>query len=131
MKKQDRDVFWVTNVSDRNVSLLDLGLTLRAYSTVNLLDSGHYHLTREQLEASRDSGSIYAKRTKVKVRLVPPKENKPMFALKEELFIPNRAKNAVPVVRPQYEELDISDETFAEENAEMAETDRKPILAKK
>lgn len=128
MKKAPPRTFWVTNISDRNVSLCDLGLTIRAGATVNLLDSRHYHLTEQQLETSAATGSIATKNDKIKVRKVPPSTLKTVPKLQETSFIPSRKISRVEVIPPKHVELDMSDEKFAEQNADLAETDRRPRL---
>ena len=129
-KKSDKITFWVTNISNTNVSLLDLGLTLRARSTVNLMDSRHYHFNLEQLKKSAESGSIAAKSNKIKVRAVPPTVDVPVLVTNQDQYLPSRANFGVDVIKPVYEELELSDEAFAEENADLSEQDRRPILPK-
>ncbi len=112
--------FWVSNISDKNCSLTDLGLTIPARKNVNLLDSRHYSLTREQLELSALSGSLYKKRDKLKVRQVSPPEllvkpgihttNMPLHMAKSGF------RSAVVVKDEKYEELDFtSEEKFAQD----------------
>ena len=64
--------FWITNISNRNVSLSDLNLTIKAYSSINLMDSKHYNYSIEQINKSVLNGSIYNKRNKIFVRKVAP-----------------------------------------------------------
>lgn len=116
--------FWVTNISDRNVSLTDLGLTIPARRSVNLLDNKHYHLTQEQLEASAASGSLFKKRSKVVVRKVPPVlDNKQTLEIATNAMVPSRRRSAVNVEQVHYEELDLPDDIFAQEMADLAEVD--------
>lgn len=121
--------FWITNISNRNVSLADLNLTVKAFSSVNLLDKKHYSYTLEQLNVSKESGSIFNKRNKIKLRDVPPtiiKMNTPMIA---ETYIPSRERSVYSIKEERYEELLMSDEDFAKENADIIELDSiKPIL---
>jgi hypothetical protein len=126
----NEETFWITNISNRNVSLGDLNLTVKAYMTVNLLDSRHYHLTSAQLHKSAKSGSIYAKRNMIFVRLIPPEKNKIQSILTQENWIPSRARSAIPTIQPNYDELNLSDEAFAEEASELVEKDRKPLISK-
>lgn len=118
-----RKDFWVTNRSNRNVSLGDLNLTIKAYACVNLLDSRHYHYTLEQLENSIKSGSLFIKRDKIimahsKVNIIP--ENK-FIESKSELYI-YKKKSSFELQQKNYEELSFeedqkkSDEKFAEES---------------
>lgn len=55
-----------------NVCLRDLNLTVKAQSHANLLDEKHYNYTLEQLQKSAESGSIFRKSDKIKVRKIPP-----------------------------------------------------------
>jgi len=111
--------FWISNVSERNVCLGDLRLTIPARKHMNLLDSRHFHFTWEQLQKSSESGSLYTKRSMVKVRKVPP----PLPAVKSglhvstaPLFLTEHPELSQVVIREEhYEELQISDEEFAEE----------------
>ena len=64
--------FWISNISKMNVCLRDLNLTVKAQSHANLLDNKHYSYTLEQLQKSAESGSLFRKRDKIKVRTVPP-----------------------------------------------------------
>jgi len=121
--------FFVTNISDRNVSLCDLNLTIPARTTVNLLSRGHYHLTEEQLELSKSSGSLFKKRSLVKVRKIPPQQEIiSKYTLGDEVHSPSRTKSIVESVQPQYEELNISDDMFAQENVDIVSAERKDYL---
>jgi hypothetical protein len=44
MQKKPEETLWIANISDRNVSLSDLGITIKAYSNINLLDKKNYLL---------------------------------------------------------------------------------------
>lgn len=110
--------YWVTNISKMNVSLSDLNLTIKAFSSVNLLDKKHYSYTFEQLYKSTTEGSIAAKKDKILVRQnAPVPENKNMEFVKES-FIPTRARSMYEIKEEVYEELNISDEQFADENSD-------------
>lgn len=123
--------FWVTNISKRNVSLSDLNLTIKAFASINLLDNKHYSYSIQQLQASAKSGSIYAKRDKIVVRDVAPemlKMNVPRLA---ETYIPSRERSVYVIENKEYEELNMSDEDFAKENADIVELDSiKPIISR-
>jgi hypothetical protein len=127
----NKPVFWVTNISKRNVSLADLNLTIKAFSSVNLLDQKHYSYTLEQLQTSVKSGSIYNKRNTIKPRDVAPeiiKMNMPVIA---ETYIPSRERSVYSIKDEKYEELEMSDEDFAKENADMVDLDSiKPIFVR-
>jgi hypothetical protein len=123
--------FWVTNVSPRNVTLADLALNIKAFSTVNLLDSKHYKYTLEQLLKSKESGSLFAKRDKIKPRdLPPPAQEKSLLPFIQSSIIPDRGRSIYQIEDQEYEELKVSDEDqkkqdeiFAQENADLAEID--------
>ncbi len=126
-----KPTFWVTNMSPMNVTLADLALNIRAFSTVNLLDKKHYSYTLEQLLKSKESGSLFKKRDRVIVREVPPpeqdKENTP---IQREAIMPSRERSILTIEEKEYEELKVSeedqkkqDEIYAQENADLAEID--------
>ena len=122
VKSNIQSTFWVSNISNRNVSLSDLRLTIPAYKTVNLADSRHYNFTNEQLTASAISGSIYKKRNKIIIRQVPPIiEEKQLTVIDYNAVVPTRRRSSVKIEEVYYEELDISDEKFAAEAADLAD----------
>jgi hypothetical protein len=123
--------FWVTNQSPRNVTLADLALNIKAFSTVNLMDKKHYKYTLEQLIKSKESGSIFAKRDKIKVRDIPPprKDTNPIPFIQSSV-IPDRTRSIYQIDEKDYEELNVSvedqqkqDEIYAKDNADLAELD--------
>jgi hypothetical protein len=123
--------FWLTNISNRNVSLADLNLTIKAFSSVNLLDNRHYSYSLEELNNSVKAGSIAKKRDKIVVRQVAPKLIKNNIVLNHDTFIPSRERSTYSIKEEHYEELNISDEDFAKENADTAEIDaNKQIISK-
>lgn len=122
--------FWLSNVSNRNVSLTDLAITVKAFSTVNLMDTRHYQLTREQLEKSAKEGSIYLKRRMLRVRVVPPVVEQVNMTMAPDAIIPGRERSTLNIKEEHYEELQVEtdnrhadEEKFAAENAELAELD--------
>ena len=115
--------FWVTNICNRNVSLSDLNLTIKAFSSVNLLDNKHYSYTIEQLEKSVKSGSIFKKRNMISVRKNAPTVTKFNVPLSSETYLPSRERSVLAIKEESYEELNISDEQFADQNAEIADLD--------
>ncbi len=128
--KKEAPTFWVTNISPMNVSLADLALTIKAYSSVNLLDMRHYQYTQEQLQKSFESGSIFKKRDKIVVRKIAPEILKANVPLTRETFIPTRERSTLVIKEENYEELNVSDEDFAKENADIVELDNQPINKK-
>lgn len=130
MKKVE-PAFWITNMSPMNVTLADLALNIKAFSTINLLDKRHYRYTMEQLLKSQESGSLFKKRDKIAVRDVPPpKPEKEKVPFAHSSFFPNRARSIYEIDETEYEELSVSDEDqkkqdelYAKENADLAEID--------
>jgi hypothetical protein len=122
--KQEK-TFWITNISNKIVSLSDLAIHIQPYSSINLLDSHHYHLTDEQIFKSTSSGSICKKSDKIKIRLIPPQgKEQIIIPIDHDAVFPSRKRSTVEIDDIHYEELDVSDDNYAEENAELAETDR-------
>lgn len=128
--KKEAPTFWVTNISPMNVSLADLALTIKAYSSVNLLDKRHYPYTQDQLQKSFESGSIFKKRDKIVIRKIAPEILKANVPLARETFIPTRERSTLVIKEENYEELNVSDEDFAKENADIVELDNQPINKK-
>lgn len=123
--------FWLTNISKRNVSLADLNLTIKSFSSVNLLDKRHYAYTLEQLEKSVSSGSVFKKRDKIVVRILAPEVTKKNMIIDRDTSIPSRERSIYSIKQENYEELNVSDEDFAKDNADTAEMDaNKQIISK-
>lgn len=118
MKKKS---FWLTNTSKRNVSLADLNLTIKAMSSINLLDTRHYYYTLEQLEKSAANGSLFKKRKFLFIRKTDPEMIKMNIPLNKETYISSRQKSLLEIKEEFYEELNVSDEQFAAENADLTE----------
>lgn len=120
--------WWIINISKLNVSLSDLGLTVPAGRSFNLLDAKHFSYTEEQLENSTASGSLFKKSDKIKRRPPPPKI-KPATLLEEAKdFRPGRRRTVIQVEEFNYDELpslnddqNVSDQKFAEEFAHDSE----------
>lgn len=109
--------FWVTNGSPRNVTLADLALNIKAFTTVNLLDKRHYKYTLEQLNKSKESGSIYTKRAFIKVRDVPPPApEKRKIPFVESAVIPTRQRSTYKIDDTEYNEIT---DQFKEEQKEL------------
>jgi len=141
MKKE----FWITNMSKMNVSLADLNLTVKSFSSINLLDNKHYDYTLEELEKSAKNGSIFKKNKFIVVRKVAPTNisNNNMAVIstmydKESnmwsengTYLPGRGKSILKIDHVDYEELYVDgivnkitkqeeEEKFAQENADLA-----------
>src|SRR5579885_2867901 len=85
--------FWVTNICNRNVSLADLDLTIKAFTSVNLLDKKHYPYTLEQLQKSATSGSLFAKKNMIVPRKNPPAIHHNDVTADREAVIPSRQRS--------------------------------------
>lgn len=121
MRKTKENEFWVSNISDRNVTVRDLGISLRSRSNVNLLDSKHYSFTLEQLKLSAESGSLFAKSDKLKVRQMAPEQlilPGPTLSKMPRFIAQNTARTGIVVEEQKFEELNISDEKMADEMTE-------------
>jgi hypothetical protein len=126
-----KHAFWITNISNRNVSLADLNLTIKAFSSVNLLDGKHYSYSLERLLASASSGSLAKKKDKLVVRQIAPELTRKNVVINRETAIPSRERSTYSIKEEKYEELNISDEDFAKENADTAQMDaNKQIISK-
>lgn len=117
MKNKPKE-FWICNVSNKDVSLSDLHLTIRSYKSINLLDNKHYHYTWEQIVNSCTSGSIFKKRDKIFLRDSAPIYRKKNLEIDRDSIIPNREKSIFEIKQEKFEELDITDEEFAEQNSD-------------
>lgn len=122
IKSQASKQFLVSNISDMNVSLSDLGLTIPARKTVNLLDKRHYSFTEEELTLSATSGSLFKKKAKVVVRKVPPIfETRQLVEVDHNAVVPSRRRSAVQITEERHEELEVSDDIFAEQMADLTD----------
>lgn len=115
--------FWITNISNKAISLADLGIHIYPMRSINLLDKNHYrHITEEQLIKSASSGSLFVKNKYVVVRKVAP--GTPMKAyipVQEDAVFPTRKRSSIDIEKITYDELNVSDEEYAEENADITE----------
>ncbi len=122
--------FWITNVSERNVSLGDLAVSVPAMSSVNLLDKRHYGLTEEQVKKSAANGSIFKKSDKIVVRMVPPvvSGQRPMPFCQDA--IPSRGTSIYEMKQEHYEELQISDDDALDIDPDKIQVSNTPIEPK-
>jgi len=122
--------YWITNISKTNICLSDLGLTINAYLTVILLDSKYYYYTEEQIEKSATIGSIYKRKDKLIKREIAPEIIKHEILINKNEIIPSRERSTYSIKQEIYEELNITDEQFADANAELADLDQQPLVKK-
>jgi hypothetical protein len=117
--------FWVKNITNLRVSIKDLRLSIPPYAMINLM-SKNYNLKEEELEKSLESGSLYAKRDKIKKRedLMTKVEEK--FLIKEAKEKINRTKKMELSKKPipakeksGYSLIEITEEVFDELNVEV------------
>lgn len=107
---------WITNISKKNVTLRDLNMSIPAMRSINLISKNN-RFNLELVERSISSGSIFAKRDKIKVRRVAPFDEKKVLEVsKEPLYTAdNVLLSQVVIDNPHYEELSMSDEQFFDE----------------
>jgi len=124
MKKDKLDSFWITNITKKAHHLTDIGVLIYPMRSINLLDKRHYQLTRLQLDKSRETGSLFAKKDAVIVRKVAPDTGAPVYVpFKEDAIYPTKQRSSIELENIKYEELDVSDDEYAAENADTAQTD--------
>lgn len=119
-KSLDKSAFFVINISERNVCLSDLALTIPAGRCYDLLNDNFYY-TIDQLKASLKSGSLYKKRDKIKIGKRRPQE---VGLDKIELSkypIITRNRSAIKIEEPAFDELIFSDDDYANEMANRFE----------
>lgn len=135
MRDIQKKDFWITNVSKKNVCLADLALTVPAGASMNLLDSRHFNYSLEQLKKSSSEGSIFKKNNMIRVRNIPPEtEVIPDILVSNQIMQKSRDgkhRSTVKIVEKRYEELNVSDEKFAEQFSAGMEEPSKPLTSSK
>ena len=98
----------------------DLALTIPTRRSMNLLDSKHFHYTDEQIEKAIASGSLFKKSRLIKIRIAEPEQPIPpgKYVSKMPMFMRYQIKAGVDMEEPEFEELQMSDEKFADELTE-------------
>ena len=113
---EEKPAFWVINISDRNVCLSDLALTIGTRKAMNLLDKKHHTYTYEELKISMQSGSIFKKRHIIKIGKGPPEQPDKKYELSTRpIQIRKRSIVNVNETEPDYDEMIWSDEQYADE----------------
>jgi hypothetical protein len=115
-KSSDKPSFFVINVSNRNVCLSDLALTIPAGRCYDLLND-NFSFTIEQLKASLKDGSLYRKRDKIKIGKGRPEVAEVGRIQMSEYPIITRNRSAIKIEEPVFEDLMLSDEDYANEMA--------------
>lgn len=109
--------WWVINISQMNVCLSDLGITIPAGRSWNLLDAKHFSFNIDELEKSKKDGSLFKKRDKIRIgkthQQIPEKKRIELSSQP----IQTRNRSAIKIDNPNYEDSDwlFSDEEYAEE----------------
>lgn len=120
--------FWITNTSKLNVNLVDLKLVIKPYTSINLLDSKHYCYSLDEILKSYENGSLFKKRDKVVKRKIPPHiTNNNEITMKKDAYIPSKERSIIKIDEEYYEELDLSDEKYAEENVDISDYEQNSI----
>lgn len=132
---------WITNISRvQDISIGDLHLKIRRGQSINLLAKKkngrpRYFLTREVIDKSIDSGSIFRKSHIIKVRKVAPIifNNRIDVDQSPKRISTRLNRKPTEIIVEDYPDLDLEDdrslEEFAAENADADFADRKPVLA--
>ena len=116
LRSSDKPSFFVINVSNRNVCLSDLALTIPAGRCYDLLND-NFSFTIEQLKASLKDGSLYRKRDKIKIGKGRPEIAEVGRVQMSEYPIITRNRSAGKIEEPVFEDLMLSDEDYANEMA--------------
>lgn len=123
--KSEEKAFWITNISDRDISLSDLGVTIRAFTSINLMDSKHYpYITTAMLNQSEQAGSLFKRRDRVVHRKIAPMEVATRIPFNREAVIPDRQRSIVEVKQEQYEELNITDDDLISNISNPSQSDK-------
>lgn len=118
---------WLTNITNRKIVLGDLKFTLQPHQTIDILDERHTIYTVEQIEDSINGGSIGKRLNKtIFIRKSEPKVKVDRKIDISKVSFPFKQRTIVEVEEPDYEELHIgiSDEEYADENADIAGAER-------
>jgi len=117
MRKKPKSEFWISNITKKDIKIADLGFYIPAGKSLNLL-SNNFKFTYLQIVKSAQEGSLYNIRDRVKVRLIEPP--KPIQSGNIITKIPlwlerSKLRASLVVQEKEFEELNFSDESFAEE----------------
>lgn len=121
--------FWIINISNRLISLGDLGVLLLPRKPVNLSDPKHYSFTEEQILKSLTTGSIskYKKIKKIKECQAPSLKRykgPATINVEENNIFPSKIRSLLEHKEYNYDEDNsISDDEYAKENADLADED--------
>jgi hypothetical protein len=72
IKKKNKEI-WVTNINtSKDLFIDDLGVTVKAGSSINLLNGRYTYITEDDVNLSIQSGTLNKKGRFLKVRVVAP-----------------------------------------------------------
>lgn len=122
---------WVTNLTKRDILVGDLGARIPSMKTVDLLDDYHSIYTLDQINKSKECGSLAArlKAKQIIIRETAPQVNNIERTIDvSQVSFPNRNRSIVKNEERIFKELEIGnakeeEEIFAEEMAESAIND--------
>lgn len=131
MQNLPKETFWITNISKKIVSLSDLAIHIQPLISINLLDSKHHSYTKEDLIKSATTGSLYKKGNLIKIRKIPPEgqKNQIQISVDPNSILPTKPRSVIEIQKIVYEELNVSDDQFAKESAEMMQEENNEMPA--
>jgi len=136
IKKKNKEI-WVTNINtSKDLLIDDLGITIKAGSSINLLNGRYTYITEDDINLSIASGALKKKGRILKVRVVAPVFFNPVIPkefVKGNFGDLRNLRPIKPLEERSFEDLDFddnekSDEEFAMENADFEVQDRTPIM---
>lgn len=123
MKPSDNS-FWITNISNKSISLYDLNVTIKAKTSVNLM-SKHYSFKLEELEKSLSSGYLYKNKDKLFKRVVPPVKEKTFTLVDNSAIFPEKTRSIFEFKEEKFAELEFTDEQYVAQQGDDDETSNK------
>lgn len=104
---------WLTNISNKDIYLPDLGIKVCSMTSINILSNKPLYSVQD-IEDSINKGSIAKNKNKIFVRFSKPEKLKPSRAddTISNQHIPDRARSTEKIVEQVYEELQITDDIF-------------------
>lgn len=123
---------WVINKTNMKVCVSDLFLTLQPNSTTDILDYKHSALSVEQVEKSKETGSLrdLKNREFIAYRIERPLPINDRKIDISKVTLPKYAKTNVKIEERKFKELDLDldPESFANDNAESAVAEHLPKI---
>lgn len=111
---------WITNISNKDIHISDLGLVIKSYSSIKLLNNSRLPLAEEQILKSINSGVI----SKKKELIIGNNTPNQIVVQKKEIStntIPDRSRSLKEIKEEKYEELNLSDEEYINQISEIIE----------